>query len=564
MKPLNLDNRPCSPISSNCVIWQGPDIPCIKLCTGDTVSDVIFKLATELCTIMDQLNVSNYDLTCLGITACPPEDFQALIQLLITKICELSGVTPTEGKASGCPDCVVSVAPCFIENGQTTMQLVDYVQMIANRICSILTEIQSINDQIAVINSTLVDLQFQIDNLPVYTLPSFEVDCILAGSNSLDVIVETLMNDNALGYCALIGSTGTPADINAAVLSQCITDIDQPLAALPVISTFSAYYSGSWVNAAALGADPTVANAINNIWIAICDMYNYLQNFNINVEDTNSIDLTYTGGVLSANIVDTGWVDLLGFNWYTGTSITRYKPQCRRIGNVVHFKGMLMIPLSSDRTGGGTAVPWEYGSIDSYISNTSVVPFQGSGGVTVDAGGSIAFNQNASVIPNSVVSNTPTNYNFDFIVQSNYVVASRNILLDSGDSALLTSVMKIWITADKRLVLQILRDNEYSAGGQVGNIIGTSVLNTLVSRVNEGDRLPQFARVGSTIAGNTTAGQQPLTATYYAGAPAPENYPFACDAGDPLQLGGFGWISIDGMMQYLEPCNADIKEYVCE
>lgn len=279
MKPLNLDNRPCSPISSNCVIWQGPDIPCIKLCTGDTVSDVIFKLGTELCAIMDQLNVTNYDLTCLGITACPPQDFQALIQLLITKICELNDIPATEpGKSSGCPDCVVSVAPCFIENGQTTMQLVDYVQMIANRVCSILTEIQSINDQITVINSTLVDLQFQIDNLPTYTLPSFEVDCILAGSNSLDVIVQTLMNDNTLGYCALLGATGTPADINAAVLSQCITDIDQPLAALPAVNTFSAYYSGSWVNAVTLGAEPTVSNAINNIWIAVCDMYNYLSN----------------------------------------------------------------------------------------------------------------------------------------------------------------------------------------------------------------------------------------------------------------------------------------------
>ena len=41
MKPLNLDNSPCSPISSNCIVWQGPDIPCIHLCTGDTISDVV-------------------------------------------------------------------------------------------------------------------------------------------------------------------------------------------------------------------------------------------------------------------------------------------------------------------------------------------------------------------------------------------------------------------------------------------------------------------------------------------------------------------------------------------
>jgi len=278
MKPLNLDNRPCSPISSNCVIWQGPDIPCIKLCTGDTVSDVIFKLGTELCTIMDQLKVSNYDLSCFDLAACPPEDFQALIQFLITKICELNGIPADDPKSSGCPDCVVSVATCLVENGQTTMQLIDYVQLIANKLCALIAEIESINEQISVINFTLVDLQFQIDNLPVYTLPSFTVDCILSGSNSLDVIVETLMNDNALGYCSLLGSTGIPADINAAVLTQCILDGDQPLAALPAINTFSAYYSGSWVNAVDLGASPTLANAVNNIWIAVCDMYNYLSN----------------------------------------------------------------------------------------------------------------------------------------------------------------------------------------------------------------------------------------------------------------------------------------------
>mgnify|MGYP003670327522 FL=1 len=80
MKPLNLDNSPCSPISSNCVVWQGPDISCINLCTGDTVSDVVSAMAKELCTILDSLKVTNYDLTCFNSTACGPEDFNALIQ----------------------------------------------------------------------------------------------------------------------------------------------------------------------------------------------------------------------------------------------------------------------------------------------------------------------------------------------------------------------------------------------------------------------------------------------------------------------------------------------------
>ena len=566
MKPLNLDNRPCSPISSNCVIWQGPDIPCIKICNGDTVSDIVYQLGTELCTIMEQLNVSNYDLSCFNLTACPPEDFQALIQLLINKICEANGVVVDPTKSdSGCPDCVVLVADCFIQGTATTMQLVDYVQMIANRVCSIILEIDSINNQIDVINTTLNDLQVQIDNIPPYELPSFTVDCILTGDQPLDAIVEALMNDDAFGYCSLLNSTGTPAEINDAVLSQCIADSDQPLAALalspPVISTFSAYYSGSWVNAATLGTSPSVSNALNNIWIAICDIRAYVTNFAIDVEDTNSVNLNYTGGTLSANIQDTGWVDLLGFDFYSGNSITAYKPKCRRIGNVVHFRGMLMIPLSSNGTGGGSALPWEYGAIDTYISNTTVAPFTGNGGVTFDNQGSLTFNSNGttslSVIPLTVMDAGTT---FDSIVQSNYVVASRFIKLPTNDSAMLTTVVRIWIKSDKKLVLQYLKDNEYSAGGKPANITGTSVLNTLVSRVNEDDRVPQFARAGSTIAGNTIAGQQPLTATYYAGT---ETYPFTCNAGDPDNTGGFGWLSIDGMMAYINPCTTDIKNYNC-
>jgi len=87
MKPLNLDKGTCNPISSNCVIWGGPDIECIDLCKGDTITDVVYKLALELCIIMDTLNVSNYDLECLDLS-CVPQDFAELIQAIISKLCE--------------------------------------------------------------------------------------------------------------------------------------------------------------------------------------------------------------------------------------------------------------------------------------------------------------------------------------------------------------------------------------------------------------------------------------------------------------------------------------------
>jgi hypothetical protein len=287
MKPLNLDNRPCSPISSNCVIWQGPDIPCIKLCTGDTVSDIVFKLGTELCAIMDQLNVTNYDLTCLGITACPPEDFQALIQLLIDKICEANGITVTERTASGCPDCVVSVAPCFVEGNQTTMQLIDYVQMIANKICSILDEIAVINNQITNLDNRVTVLENTPP--PTFTLPSIDTGCLATyitgnpASATIDIVLDTLLNNGVTGYCALIAATDLPANILSAVATQCITGTDDSLANPG--DTFSSAYGpytgfGTWNN-----TPFTAADAINNLWIAVCDIYNYASNLANTVVD---------------------------------------------------------------------------------------------------------------------------------------------------------------------------------------------------------------------------------------------------------------------------------------
>jgi hypothetical protein len=603
MKPLNLDNRPCSPISSNCVIWQGPDIPCIKICNGDTVSDIVYQLGTELCTIMEQLNVSNYDLSCFNLTACPPEDFQALIQLLIDKICEANGITVDTPKSSGCPDCVVGVADCFVQGTTITMQLVDYVQMIANRVCSIISEIESINNQISVINTTLNDLQTQIDNLPLYTLPTFEVDCILGpGEQALDVIVEALMNDDTLGYCRLLASTGTPAEINTAVLTQCIEDSDQPLAALalspPVTSTFSAYYSGSWVNAATLGTSPTVSNALNNIWIAICDIRAYVTNFpttvvaagtnttvtsatlgnvttytvssnDLTVQDTTTVNLTNTAGTLTAVVQDTGWVNLNGFDWY-GPNVQYQRPQCRRIGNQIHFRGTLVIPLQDTD---GTPLEWDYKSsgpaINSYANVNTVAPSTtGLGSVDVALGGSITFNESNNVIPASVL---PLGQNLDKIYYGNFTVALRIIKIYTAGSDVytgaLSTLLKPIITADKKLILQLVKDLEIAAPSTLGTqTYGTSILNNVISHVRVGEFVPKFQSSSSVMASSSNGG--PLDTitlpvgpnTQYIGNTKLDydstlTYPFSCNASNQDQIGGFGWLSIDNLSAFISPCD---------
>ena len=595
MRPLNLDNRPCSPISSNCVIWQGPDIPCIKICTGDTVSDIVYKLGTELCTIMEQLNVSNYDLSCFNLTACPPEDFQALIQLLIDKICEANGVTTDVPKSSGCPDCVVLVADCFVQGTTTTMQLVDYVQMIANRVCSIISEIESINNQISVINTTLNDLQTQIDNLPTFTLPTVNVSCLLAaGPHSLQVALTAIYNSTN-GYCNLLAATGNPVDIVNAVESQCVVDGDLTLS--DPAQTFAQLYLGTWIP---MALTDTVADAINNIWIVLCDMYSFLNNLPITVvaagtnttvtsatvdnvttytvssnaltvQDTTTVNLTNTAGTLTAVVQDTGWVNLNGFDWY-GPNVQDQRPQCRRIGNQIHFRGTLVIPLQDTD---GTPLEWDYKSsgpvINSYANVNTVAPSTtGLGSVDVAVGGSITFNESNNVIPASVL---PSGQNLDKIYYGNFTVALRIIKIYTDVSPVtvytgaLSTLLKPIITTDKKLILQLVKDLEIAAPSNTGTQpYGTSILNNVISHVRVGEFVPKFQSSSSVMASSSNSG--PLDTitlpvgpnTQYIGNTKLDydstlTYPFSCNASNQDQIGGFGWLSIDNLSAFISPCD---------
>jgi len=549
MKPLNLDNRPCSPISSNCVIWQGPDIPCIKICTGDTVSDIVYKLGTELCTIMDQLNVSNYDLSCFNLTVCPPEDFQALIQLLIDKICEANGVVVDTGKStSGCPDCVVSVVECFVQGTTTTMQLVDYVQMIAARVCSIISEIASINSQISVINNTLNDLQVQIDNLPVFTLPTVSVSCLLtSGAYSLQIALDALYN-NANGYCNLLAATGNPSDIVNAVQSQCVVDGDLTLT--DPLLTYAELYLGTWVP---MALTDTVADAINNIWIVLCDMYSYLNN-PLTVDNTSSVTLDFTSNVLTARVNDTGWVNLNGFDFYTGTVA---KPQCRRIGNVIHFRGTAYIPLDN---GSGSVV--NLTADNSYRTTLQVVPFTGSGGVTYDAGDRIVFNNDTSVIPASVLD---LGTSLDGVYRSTSNLAVREIQvtnLPNTSNGYLTASVVFFIDANKKLKLVTLDTLELNPT-DTNTELGMSALRYITSNVVTGNYLPDYLNAASELHSFTTS---PAPAspdrTITSEASTVYQWPVTCNAGDRTQVGGFK-VALDGLIAYVDPCTLDIKNNEC-
>lgn len=687
MKPLNLDNSPCSPVSSNCVIWQGPNIDCISLCTGDSISTVIYNLATELCTIMNQLDLTNLDLTCLQVGNNPPDTFSELIQLLINKICNAGTGTPGPAALTDpCPtNCIVPIADCFKTSAtQTTMLLLDYVQMIGQKVCSLVDQIGTINTTITNIDNRVTELETKPAPEP-YVLPSFTVDCTLSStvsentSHNLRDILEALVNDNTNGYCALLFSLGRPGNVTNAYQFQSITvgnyiGTTGASASLATCGTPLQSEYSSWT------ATPlNLSDSFKNLWIAVSDIRRAHKTYEvknvtgdtsvnittttattgcgskdtvtvsanlpivapgnnitvtpvtasnittytvagketiveagvnttvtsasgpnpgdttytvatkgITVTDSNSVDLTLTtvgtNWNIKAQIVDTGWHDLEGFSWYLQTT---FKPQCRRIGNVVYFRGNLMVPLAnSDNT---AVVQYNYSGntpfLDTYGSLTDILPWQGTEGVKLATGlsglysGALQFNNNTRAVPLSVVGNSE---NFDNSIFSNWIVGSRffrSKVSSPADSrkpfsSMIHMLARIYITTDKKIGLQMLRDLEENASSNEdgSSSYATSMLNILAPPVKVNENIPYFRRgVG---ASDITLGSSPnidiqnmlLRYSYTSKTLDTDDigvYPFSCDPNNPSQVGGFGWMCLDGMMAYLNPCNTDLKGNPC-
>ncbi|NBP01397.1 MAG: hypothetical protein EBU90_14890 [Proteobacteria bacterium] len=267
--PIKSNNtqQGCNPISSNCVIWQGPDIPCIKMCTGDSVSDTIAKLATELCEITSELDISLLDLSCFNPLYPTPQSFKDVMQIILDKICALENGTVDDGKTntSGCPqDCEVQIAGClqyqdYLGNNVTTLPLKDYVILIGNKICTILSDITNLQNQI-----DNLDVRVEaLENAPSGSGSLFNVtsDCISSGSIPLDQYIPLL--DQA--FCELQTFVGPVTTFNTMTQNICVTGFDSaysPDAPGPVLGAYP-----SWI-----GTPTTISQYMQNMWVTICDL----------------------------------------------------------------------------------------------------------------------------------------------------------------------------------------------------------------------------------------------------------------------------------------------------
>jgi len=159
----------CDNTSSNCVIWQGPDLPCVNVCNGDTISDIIAKMCEELVNTTATatgVDISTINQLCLEETYGVANNIQSLIQNIITEVCRVHDHAGTDPCS-----CVIPLPPClqYVEEGTgntiTSLPLYDgktgdsYAVLLANKICENINAISQLQNTITNHEGRIVNLE---------------------------------------------------------------------------------------------------------------------------------------------------------------------------------------------------------------------------------------------------------------------------------------------------------------------------------------------------------------------------------------------------------------------
>lgn len=258
----NTADAGCSPVSSNCVIWQGPALPCLSLCTGDTVSSVIYKLADFICNSGNQnLDV---DLSCLTSVNVTDKSIENILTLLITKTCTLQDLINDIGAGPTVEDPLITIAQCFRttdSNGDpvTTKQHTEYTRLIGLKVCDINTTVSAHTTSISSYGNRITVLEQAILGS---SATEGQVTLTCGGTSTTVTISDALLNLQNQA-CSIRTAIGTNSALTAAAALQ-----PSSLSTSPALST-------AGTMSALTGWKPTVsttADTIANLWVTLIDL----------------------------------------------------------------------------------------------------------------------------------------------------------------------------------------------------------------------------------------------------------------------------------------------------
>jgi len=265
----------CTPTSARCVIWNGPDIPCINLCKGDSIEEVVYQLATLLCQVAEGvIDITTLDFKCLvEENASEPTQLIAILQLLIDKHCALQAqVDGGSGGGGGVtpPSAPIPLPECLYyqdaDGDQVTALLpAAYSQYLATKICEILTVIAGLTANYTSLNNRVETIEEFLANLNTDgVVPNIVSKCITAATEGEDVLITEAVMALEDFLCQLSPLLGSFTEISTVIDTEC-----PDLGMAPQLNNPEAQMSdlGGWT------ADPSnLSQNLVNLWLTLCDM----------------------------------------------------------------------------------------------------------------------------------------------------------------------------------------------------------------------------------------------------------------------------------------------------
>lgn len=303
----------CNNTSSNCVIWQGPDLTCVNICNGDTISDVVAKLAEQLCECCGltangnagarsgvNVDIRTVNQLCLETDYGKANNIQTLLNNIITKVCAASG----QSEVDVC-SCVINLPQSLRESAKKylnttdnveTMVLYDstinkgYAHFLAEQIVSQGIAINDVNRLYKSINGRIVSLEAASKRNSTVTLP--KVTLSIGGTGRQQSIETAIVATNVVlsEYASVFGSTG---NVNSAIAAAPNLASRDRLSGNGTMSAIK-----SWIS-----LPRNLAQSFQNLWLTTNDIRNAVESMKETVANPLCSDLTFDvkGTVEKAN-----------------------------------------------------------------------------------------------------------------------------------------------------------------------------------------------------------------------------------------------------------------------
>ena len=293
MIPTNSNNiTNCDPMSSNCVIWQGPDLTCVSICQGDTISDVVSAMCDQLVILQSFINtgisfdISNINQTLL--TGTPATNLEELIQLIIDNIISNQGGGGSAGSSYSCAQvmaCGVTVPKCFEDKTQFTSggSLSSFITSLTNLFCTTKQNVQTNTETIGEVAQRVTKIEQEPQGEPNPRIFSSGV-VTKNVLTPLENVVQALDSQ----FIQLRSTTGTASNISTGV-NAAPADIATPVSTKGYTKT--------------IDINPiTGGDSLYNVWVALDDTRRAIADIQANCCNTvqlqrmSSINAFYASG----------------------------------------------------------------------------------------------------------------------------------------------------------------------------------------------------------------------------------------------------------------------------